>query len=170
KSPAFFIANRETLFSLKQLSHEETYGGAILYRQKIPPVLDLLNTDTNQEKVIKLTSLFHPKGDEYWTARICLGLEHGLSGEAILETQNNCHQFYKDLYQAFMKFGKAQGIDYLAFTLRIAETYRMTTFENWPFQLGITVANANDGLVHGLLSLKGKGFKSRQCQLLGSPS
>ena len=166
ESPAFFIASRKKLFSLRT-SDEEIYGGAVLYRQKIPSHLDLSDTDTNEETVIKLTSAFQVEGDEYWTARICLCLEHGTSGEVILETQNICRRFYQDLYQAFTKFGKAQGIDYLAFTLRISETYKMKTFEHWPYQLGVNVANSNDDLVHGLLSLNGKAFKIRRYQKLG---
>lgn len=163
----FLIASAENFSPSGSKSEGEIYGGAILYPQKIPSVLDLADTDTNEEMVIKLTSFFQPKGEEYWTARICLCLEMDTSAAAILETQDISHRFYKELYQAFNKFGKAEGIDYLAYSLRVFETYNVKTFERWPYQLGIMVADPDHEFAQGILSLTGKAFKARGPQKLG---
>lgn len=148
-------------FIIAESDEEGVYGGAVLYLQSIAPHLDLAGTDTNEEAVIKLTSAFQAEGEEYWTARICLCLEEGTSVAKILETQDICHRFYKNLYQAFTKFGEEQRIDYLAYTLRVAETYSMKTYEYWPYRLDVALADQDHEFGHGLLSLKGKAFKAR---------
>lgn len=155
------IAEKAT-FLIAEDERYGVYGGAVLYPQKIPSHLDLEETDRNEETIIKLTSTFQVEGKEYWTARICLCLESGASVAKILETQDLCHHFSNNLYQAFIQFGEEQGIDYLAYTFRVPETYNLKTFERWPYQLGVAVADPDHDFGHGILFLKGNAFKARQ--------
>ena len=138
------------------------YGGVVLYPQKIAATLDLEPNDTVEENAIKLTSAFQPKGDEYWVARIVLYLERGSSASAMQDAQDICHRFYHNLYRAFASFGERMGLEYLGYTLRIAETYHLKAPTSWPYQLGIVPVDAKDGFIHGILSLKGKSFRPRR--------
>ena len=156
-------------FIIAENEEKDVYGGAVIYPQKIPFPLELIETDTHEERAIKLTSAFQVKGDDYWRARICLCLELGRSVAAILETQDMCHRFYKALYLAFKQFGEEQSTDYLAYTLWLPETYSMKTYEYWPYRLDVTIEDPDHDFNHGLLSLKGKAFKARHNKT-GRPS
>ena len=138
------------------------YGGAVLYPQKIASTLDLEHGDTSEETLIKLTSAFQPKGEEYWTAIILLCLKPGSTAAPILEAQDVCHRFYQNLYRAFIAFGERMGIHYLAYTLQIAETYRLKTYQPWPCELDLVLTGPEAGFVYGILSLKGKPFRARR--------
>lgn len=149
-------------FIIAESDEKGVYGGALLYPQEIAPHFLPIATDTNEEKIIKLTSAFQTEENAYWTARICLCLEMPRSVTDILPAQGICYRFYKELYLDFKKFGEEERIDFLAYTLWNGETYSMKTYEYWPYRLDIVLADPDHDFNHGLLSLKGKRFKTRQ--------
>ena len=76
----------------------------------------------------------------------------------------------QELYQVFTEFGGKQGIEYLGYTLCVAETYNMNAFECWPRHLGVAPGGSQCDYIHGILSLKNKGFKARQYSKAGRES
>lgn len=155
----FFIENGETSHSSSEKIGEEfVYGGAILYPQKIPTSWNLSPRDRSEKIAIKLGSAFQVEGDEYWTARICFNHHFDRSAESFLM----CFNFYIDLISALVAFGKRNGIDTLAYTYKISETYNTKAYEAWPYQLGISTENPWDDFAHGILSLTGQRFRVRE--------
>lgn len=142
------------------------YGGAVLYPCMTFPSLEFMPEDTHDEILGKIFSSFHPKTQEYWTARICLCIGHDTS-TPLFEAVKLCQHFYRTLYKAFCYFGEQKRIEYLTFTLRptdthVGNTLRMLTYQTWPYLIEVRASENSDRLFHGILSLKENPFKARR--------
>ena len=162
-------AQDRATFVIAEDDKRSVYGGAVLYPRKpfkIPPFLELLPEDINNETLDKMFSSLQPKVKEYWTARICLCLGHDNS-TSLREAVGLYQRFYRNLYKAFCYFGEKENINYLPFTLRAADTHvdnnlRILTYQTWPFLLEVKQSGKGfHSYLHGILSLKGDSLKGR---------
>jgi len=141
------------------------YGGAVIYPQKMFFPLLLSPHNTYEESVINMTTVLMatallPPKKEYWRAIICLCLDPGVSAAEILETQSLSHEFYKELYQAFVEIGKRKKTDYLAYTLRLSDAYNTKAHKSWPHCFEVIPTDEPSDYTHGILSFHGKQSKA----------
>ena len=160
-----FEAHDRATFLVAEDDKRGVYGGAVLYPQKISSSLDISSEDTREERLEKLFSAFQPKGQEYWKARLCLCIGHDTT-TPLFEQIHLCQNFFGNLYYAFTVFGARKEIDYLAITLRLADTrvdnsLNILAYKNWPL-LEVKPSGEPDGYFHGILSLKGNPFEQRK--------
>lgn len=163
-------AQDQATFIIAEDKTRGIYGGAVLYPQKISSSLELAANDTDEETLGKMFSAFQPKGQVYWTAKICLcmgGKEHS----SAFDNLDLCLSFYKNLYKALTEFGIAKDIEYLSFTLYVPETIMVLPYEEWPYLLEVRLTEDKDEFLHGILSLKGNKFRlRRQRRLFNEPN
>jgi len=148
----FYLApeiKENATFMIAEDDKRGVYGGAVVYPQK--------NTYPDcsrweKDPLGEITAAFQSRRKEIWTARICLCIGAG-SSTSSLELIDLCESFYKNLYQEFISFKKRKRIGLLAFTLRIAETYKTDVLQKWASLYEIKLKESSDGFFHGILDL-----------------
>lgn len=163
KKSTFIIGHCHTCSpSAKKAEEKNTYGGAILYPQRTS---HHLYTSEHQEVDLilqKLFSILEPKKKQtFWTARIAFMPGHDIL-VPFLDKLNHRHQFYQQLYKAFMKFGRIKKVHALGFALRLSDTSDIDTYKKyWPSLLEVRPPQPSNDYFYGLLSLKRDPFKAR---------
>lgn len=146
----FFI---DKLSPSEQKPEGEIYGGAVFYPQQISPALNFSAYDSAEDMLGKVLSACQPHGQTYWTACVGIFRDQELS-VPLIEKFERRHHFYQRLYEAFLKFGKANNVKLLAFTLRTCDPIDINTYKYWPALIEVKHPGSFDGCFYGLLPLK----------------
>jgi len=138
------------------------YGGAILYPHSLAPTFELAVKEPEEESLNKMFSAFQFKGKEYWRARIGLYIGDINCSASLSKALDLCDHFYQNLYEAFKAFGSEKSVDYLPFTIHMADVLLTLPHKEWPYFLEVRVDNNSSHYFHGVLSLNGRRFKIRK--------
>ncbi len=149
-------------FIIAANDRDGVYGGAVLYPQPLAPTFDLTANESEEESLNKMFSAFQFKGKEYWRARVGLYIGEISCRASLSKALELCDYFYQDLYDAFKAFGSRESIDYLPFTIHMADVLLSLPHKEWPYFLEVTVDDHSPNYFHGILSLNGRKFKIRK--------
>lgn len=129
------------------------YGGAVILQQNISVL----------EKNISQTILtFQPDTKGVWTSIVGFYGEHHEGKVFRLKDFESCMDFYRDLLDAFIVFGKAEKLKYLYISLNVPEYIKMEKYSQWEYAVKTSHHEALDSLFHGILFLdpeKSRGIK-----------
>ncbi len=135
-----FSQTKQATYILMQHEAKGIYGGAILLKNKISSLHTLLSKHI-------LSSL---KG-EVWTCNAYLHLDNE---KLFPDFEAFCALFYRDLYMRMREFGEHKGIKYLYVKLIPGEYFCTEVLGSWLYVFELKPQESNDGLFHGVLSLK----------------
>ena len=134
------------------------YGGAILYPHPLAPTFDLVANESEEESLNKMFSAFQFQEKEYWRVRIGLYIGDINCSDSLSKALELCDHFYQDLYGIFKAFGSEKSVDYLPFTIHMADVLLILPHKEWPYFLEVNLDDSSPNYFHGILSLNGRKF------------
>ena len=135
-----FSKVKQSTFIVMQDEDKGIYGGGILLKNKISSLHRLLSK-------LVLSSVT----GEVWTCSAYLHLDNE---NLFLDFEDFCTSFYKNLYKEIKQFGAKEVVNYLYVKLIPGEYFCTEVLGSWPYVFEIKPHESNDGLFHGVLSLK----------------
>lgn len=151
----------KAFFIIAANDKDGVYGGAVLYPHPLATTLNLTANEPEEESLNKMFSAFQFKGKEYWRARVGLYIGEISCRASLSKALDLCDYFYQDIYDAFKEFGSRNSIDYLPFTIHMADVLLSLPHKKWPYFLEVRVDGHSPHYFHGVLSLNGRRFKIR---------
>ncbi len=129
------------------------YGGAVVLKRDISVL----------EKNINQTILtFQSDTKDVWTSIVGFYGEHHEGKVFRLKDFEFCMDFYRDLWDAFIVFGKTEKLKYIYVSLNVPEYMKMEKYSQWEYAVKTSHHESLDSLFHGILSLdpqKSRGIK-----------
>jgi hypothetical protein len=114
-------------------------GGALLLKKRLLPF---------QRNVGSQKSLFPFQKGEIWTCTLKLHIDN-----STLDFESFSKEFYHNLYEKLVAFGREVGTDFLYMVLDPGEYLCTEVIGFWPYVVEIRPQESMDGLFHGVLSL-----------------
>lgn len=149
------VQKKKATFLIMEDETHGVYGGAVLYPQAISDITVHSREETYEDKFASLFSSFQPQEIKCWISRICFCLE--------TEEVEKIQSFYRDLYNAFLAFGNEHNIGFIALTSFSLDTVKTPFHKRWRRRcMSVAFSHTTDGLKHGILSINGDKFMSKQ--------
>ncbi len=149
-------------FLVAENDEKGVYGVAILYPHPLASTFDLAANESEEESLNKMFSAFQFREKEYWRARIGLYVGDINCSDSLSKALELCDHFYQELYDAFKALGSRKSVDYLPFTIHMADVLLTLPHKEWPYFLEVRVDDYSPNYFHGILSLNGRRFKIRK--------
>jgi hypothetical protein len=127
-------------------------GGALLFQKKV---------EDFPYKISNTLLDFIPPKEKAWECIVSLSINDS-SLWATNEEGYFCQQFYRNLYNNLVDFGKKESTGFLCVSLDFQEFLCTEGVTLWPYIFELKPQQSSDGLFHGILSLTGSQYEDYQ--------